>query len=255
MIDEIRKWKPDDMESTATHFTTLANNREDTMAAIKAADTGVWTGAGGEGKDIAIAQHTATTTEQATMFRATALVATEGGQALYGLQQQLVETVDTATNAAWQVDDSGSVTDTIQDQWVRAARQPIGATLQSTVLTQAAAFHSQQAETAAGLHRTIHATPYPGDLMSHDRENPLPSVPGKAGAWRDMWSPYGDNLSPHDRLEHCGPDRESEDVTRVGLGVAGISSGNAALGILGSTMGVEGGLKDLFKCEPPGGVH
>jgi hypothetical protein len=261
MIDEIRQWKPDDMDDTATHFNSLADKREDTMAAIKAADTAVWTGQGGEGKDITIAQHAATTSEDAAMFRATAQVATEGGQALYGLQQQLVNTVDTAKNSAWQVDDSGQVTDTIQDPWERAVRQPFGVTLQSTVLTQAAAFQNQQAVTAAGLTpeahtpRTIHATPYPGDLMDRDRENPLPTPPGKGGAWRDMWSPYGDNMSPHDRLEHCGPDREGEDLTRATLGIAGISSGNAVLGIVGSTMGVEGGLKDLFRCEPPGGVH
>lgn len=151
MISEITQWKPDDMDATAIHFNELANKREDTMAAMKAADTAVWNGQGGEGKDITLAKHAATTSEDAAMFRATALVATEGRQALYGLQQQLVNTLEMAKDSAWQVDDSGQVSDTLQDPWERAARQPIGAALQSTIVTQAAAFQSQQTATAAGL--------------------------------------------------------------------------------------------------------
>jgi hypothetical protein len=107
-------------------------------------------------------------------------------------------------------------------------------------------------------HNTIHTTPYPGDLMDRDRENPLPTPPGHpspGGAWRDVRTPYGDNFSEHGRLEHCTPDRQVEDVARASLGLAGIASGNAILGIVGSTLGVESGLKDLMKCEPPGGIH
>jgi hypothetical protein len=205
----------------------------------------------------------------ADKLRQAAAVASNAADELRQARQRVLSLVDHAVNNNFTVSPTYQVTDNSGSHNADSiARQAWALQTSTDLVRYAGELWTHDADTAGRMaqavdlqtgdgegHKTIHVTPYPGDLMTHDRENPPPSVPGKAGAWRDMWTPYGDNLSPHDRLEHCGPDREGEDLTRVSLGVAGVSSGNAILGIIGSTMGIEGGLKDVFKCEPPGGVH
>jgi hypothetical protein len=150
-LSEIQQWKPDDMYSTAGHFNDLADRREDTMASIKAADTGVWIGKGGEGKDTTIAGHAATATVHAGALRAAAVAATTGGQTLYGMQQGILKTVDTATSSGWKVGDNFQVTDTATDPWSRAARQGIGAAMQADLATQVGAFEQQRVVTANAI--------------------------------------------------------------------------------------------------------
>jgi hypothetical protein len=153
-------------------------------------------------------------------------------------------------------------------------REGIAQAMQADLTGQVQAFSTQEVGTAGEIasshaalargvddiepHHTIHATPYPGDLMSRYREEPLPQPPGDAGpgrAWHTHRTPYGDQFEPQRALEQCDTSREAEDVTKATLGIAGIATGNPVLGTLGATLGVEGSLKDLFKCEPPGGVH
>lgn len=274
----IQQWSPDDMDALSGHFTELADRRGDTMDAIQRSASNLkWTGAGNDGKDMAIAEHAATAQTHAQILRATASVAKVGGQALYGQQQLLLEAVQSATSAGFEVGDDFSVTDPDDPM---GFREGIAAGIEADLMTQATAFGSQQAATAgeitastAGLTpgsiqmvdndtshdpHVIHATPFPGDLMDRARENPLPESPGKAApgrAWHVSRSPYGDDFEPQKALEQCSGDRETEDIIKGGLGIAGIASGNAILGVIGSTMGIEGPMKDLFKCEPPEGVH
>ena len=365
-LSELRQWTPDHLDNLSDHHNELADNRENTMNEIlRSANALDWTGAGKDGNAAVLAQHAATATSQAQIMRATAKVAKGGGQALYGQQQGILQTVQDAEDAQYEVsadwEEVKDVSGVPPDSPVGVARQGIAESIQADLAGQVGAFSSQEMETAAGITasqqgldpqggyydkngnwwptydqawcanqgtpwdgcwsygtagfhttpdvtttpglspgggnhlpgvirpmpnrpggstgpgrgvqmvdnntgaqaephtpRTIHTTPYPGGLLDRDRENPITTSPEKAApgkAWRVNRTPYGDSFRPQKVLEPGDTSREAEDLAKASLGVAGIATGNPVLGLLGSTLGIESSLKDLFKMEPPGGVH
>lgn len=200
-LSAIQQWKPDDMDNAASHFNDLANNREDTMAAIHNVNTGVWTGEGGEGKDAAMAHHAIVANMHAQTLRATASVAKAGGKDLYGLQQAILKTVDTAQSSSFQVGEDWSLTDTMTDPYARLARQGIAKSIQGTLAGQVGAFTSQQATTAAGI-MSASAGLAPGgkvECYGPDENHTYcvemwpdgslhtisPGIPAMAGSWPD----------------------------------------------------------------------
>ena len=266
-LPEVEAYDPQHLLSAAQHWDETAQLWEDTLGEFHGSAMNLdFHGRTAEAvRDSAARQHQGAIVDS-DRLRQAASIASEAADMLRQAKQRVLDVVEHAVNNKFSVGPTYIVTDNSGSHNADSvARQAWAAQASADMMRFAGELWTADARTAADMakavdlktdgHNTIHVTPYPGDLMTHDRENPSPSVPGKAGAWRDMWTPYGDNFSPHDRLEPCGVDREGEDTVRVGLGVAGVSSGNAVLGILGSTMGIEGGLKDLFKCEPPGGLQ
>jgi hypothetical protein len=268
-LDQVQAYDPQHLMSAAQFWDETAQLWEDTLGEFHASAQGLdFHGKTADAtRESAARQHQGATVD-ADKLRQAAAIASNAADELRQAKQRVLDLVKHATDNSFMVSPTYEVTDTSgSHNSDSVARQVAAQQISADLVRYAGDLYAHDTDTATRMaqavdftpdeHRTIHATPYPGDLMGRDRENPLPAEPGKSptGAWQDKRSPYGDNFAPHGRLEQCGPDREGEDVARVGLGVAGIASGNAPLGILGATLGVEGGLKDLLKCEPPDGVH
>jgi hypothetical protein len=268
-LDDVMQYDPQHLMSAAQFWDETAQLWEDTLGEFHASAMGLdFHGRTAESvRDSAARQHQGASVD-ADKLRQAASIASEAADGLRQARQRVLDVAKHATDNGFTVSPTYQVTDNSSGHDAGSvARQTAAQQMSADMVRYAGELWAHDADTATRMaqavdftpdeHRTIHATPYPGDLMSRDRENPLPTPPGKSptGAWQDKRSPYGDNFAPHDRLERCGPDREAEDLARVGLGVAGIASGSPPLGVLGATLGVEGGLKDLLKCEPPGGLH
>lgn len=121
-----------------------------------------------------------------------------------------------------------------------------------------------QTGVAPHIPRTIHATPFPGDLLKRDQETPVTTPPGPAGpgqAWHVKRTPYGDSFEPTDALKPCTTGHEAEDLAKVATNLGGAAGGTllGPWGVVtvtgGSSLGAKAALDDLYKCEPPGGVH
>jgi hypothetical protein len=146
---EVQQWTQDDMDNTATHLNDLADKRGSTMDAIQSSASNLnWTGAGNDGKTLAIAGHAATAQTHAQILRATAAIAKAGGQALYGQQQVILTTVQDAVGAGFDVGDDFSVTDPNDPEGFRAG---IAAGIEADLTTQAGAFDTQRMTTASGI--------------------------------------------------------------------------------------------------------
>jgi hypothetical protein len=268
-LDQVESYDAQHLMSAAQFWDATAQLWEDTLGEFHASAMGLdFHGRTAEAvRDSAARQHQGASID-ADKLRQAAAIASNAADELRQAKQRVLNKVEDARNNNFSVGPTYTVTDVSSGRDAGSpARQAAAQQMSADMVRYAGELWTHDADTATRMaqavdftpdeHRIIHATPYPGDLMGRDRENPLPNPPGKSptGAWQDKRSPYGDNFAPHDKLDQCEPDREAEDVARVGLGVAGIASGSPPLGVLGATLGVEGGLKDLLRCEPPGGVH
>jgi hypothetical protein len=207
-LSEIQQWSPNDMDALHDHLNELANRRGNTMDAIQSsANNLVWTGAGHTGMKTAIAGHAATATSEAQILRATAAVAKTGGQTLYGQQQGILNTVEQAQSAEFEVGDDLMVTDPKYDGTIAGlARQGIAQGIQADLMTQAGAFTGQRMATAtgitssvAGLGGTSAADSHAGVQMVDNKfktDGPLPAPvppgpPVNNGPVQTPWPPAG----------------------------------------------------------------
>ncbi len=140
----------DYLTETAKHLNQLAANRTDTMGDIwRSAQDLNWVGQGKDGMTARMIGHGFHAATSAQIFRAQAAAAQEGYAELFGQQQAMTKTVQSATNGGYQVGSDYSISDPTPDPY--GVRQGIARGIQTTLIGQAAAFGAQQAKTAAGM--------------------------------------------------------------------------------------------------------
>jgi hypothetical protein len=236
-LTELQKWTSDHLDNGAGHLVKLADNRENTMDEILRSANGLdWTGVGKEGNAAILAQHSATAMSEAEILRTTASVAKAGALDLNGQKQEILEAVDTAKNAEFEVSDDWEevkdVSGVPPDSPEGVFRQGLAESIQADLVGQVGVFSSQEMATSAGITSSVAGlggSSSTGRVQMVDNKTdkgppPISPDPSKQGGKKSR--SFGDDF---------------DSFTKVIGGVGAIGGGIAAIGIGGATeVGTDG---------------